>query len=180
MTRGQKLSDDLQNTLIHLRKTCKTLNEIVEKSNCKKRTIQRVLSHHRKKDQNHLGIGIELRGRKRIISFEDLQFIHGLLLHTPDMYLDEIQHHLDERRGVLAAITKVAIERDDLKRAQFRLNYARLYSADQLVFVDESSFDRRTPYRRRGWALFTPTWSVSHWYHIHQGGRRLIHCFQVL
>ncbi|KAJ3743777.1 hypothetical protein DFH05DRAFT_1249874 [Lentinula detonsa] len=107
MTRGQKLSDNLQNTLIHLRKTCKTLNEIVEKSNCKKRTIQRVLSHHRKKDQNHLGIGIELKVRKRIISFEDLQFIHGLLLHTPDMYLDEIQHHLDERRGVLAAVSTI-------------------------------------------------------------------------
>lgn len=50
-------------------------------------------------------------------------------------------------------VTKVAVERDALKRAQFRLNYARSYSADQLVFVDESSFDRRTPYRRRGWTV---------------------------
>ncbi|GAW03714.1 related to Ant1 transposase-Aspergillus niger [Lentinula edodes] len=86
------------------------------------------------------------------------------------MYLDEIRRELDERRGVLAStptlwrilkfsgytlkkITKVAIERDARKRAQFRLNYARLYRADQLIFVDESSFDRRTPYRRRGWAV---------------------------
>ncbi|KAE9383715.1 hypothetical protein BT96DRAFT_824746, partial [Gymnopus androsaceus JB14] len=35
------------------------------------------------------------------------KFIHGLLLHTPDMYLDEIQQHLDEQRGVLASISTI-------------------------------------------------------------------------
>ncbi|KAJ3846191.1 hypothetical protein EV368DRAFT_53119, partial [Lentinula lateritia] len=31
------------------------------------------------------------------------QFIHELLMHTPDMYLDEIRRELDEKYGVIAS-----------------------------------------------------------------------------
>ncbi|KAF8826674.1 hypothetical protein HHX47_DHR5000429 [Lentinula edodes] len=92
-----------------------------------------------------------------------MKLTHGLLAHTLDMYLDELKQQLEERRGTqvsittiwrtlrqtgykLKKITCVAIEQDEFKRAQFKLAYSRLYQAAQLVFVDESSFDRRTPY----------------------------------
>ncbi|KAJ3924794.1 MAG: hypothetical protein NXY57DRAFT_907768 [Lentinula lateritia] len=103
MTRGHRLSDDLRKTIVYLRKTCSTLNEISQKSNCKKRTIQRILAEHRKTNGPGHELTAELRGRKRILSFEDLRFVHGLLTHTPDMYLDEIRDAVYERRGVLAS-----------------------------------------------------------------------------
>ncbi|KAJ3911633.1 Homeodomain-like protein, partial [Lentinula edodes] len=93
------LSDDLRKTIVYLRKTCSTLNEISQKSNCKKRTIQCILAEHRKTRPGQ-ELTAELRGRKRI---EDLRFVHGLLTHTPDMYLDEIRDALNEWRGVLAS-----------------------------------------------------------------------------
>lgn len=50
-------------------------------------------------------------------------------------------------------LTKVAIERNELKREEFRQHMALSYLPDQLVFVDESACDRRTTYRERAWAI---------------------------
>ena len=50
-------------------------------------------------------------------------------------------------------ITKDALERSELKRSLFRVRYGNQYTPEQTVFVDESSFDRRTAIRRRAWAL---------------------------
>lgn len=50
-------------------------------------------------------------------------------------------------------ITKVALERSEFKRGQFRVRYGNQYTPEQTVFVDESSFDRRTAIRGRAWAL---------------------------
>ena len=54
---------------------------------------------------------------------------------------------------VYMQITKVAKERSVQKRTDYVHCIASKYIAEQLVFVDESSFDRRTTYRRQGWAL---------------------------
>lgn len=48
-------------------------------------------------------------------------------------------------------ITKLAIERNQELRAQFLYDVG-IFSADQFVFVDESSIDRRTTQRHYGWA----------------------------
>ncbi len=50
-------------------------------------------------------------------------------------------------------ITKHAQERNELKRAQYRLTMGENYTPEQLVFVDESACDRRTYLRNRAWAL---------------------------
>src|SRR6266567_5408792 len=50
-------------------------------------------------------------------------------------------------------ITKDALERSELKRGLFRVRYGNQYTPEQTVFVDESSFDRRTAIRGRAWAL---------------------------
>ncbi len=48
-------------------------------------------------------------------------------------------------------ITKHAIERNDLHRAEYRLTIGGNYFPEQLVFVDESACDRRTYLRNRAW-----------------------------
>ncbi|KAJ8475072.1 hypothetical protein ONZ45_g15735 [Pleurotus djamor] len=98
----------------------------------------------------------------------DIQFLKGALARSPDLYLDELQTQLYERRGVevsltsihrtltrcgftLKKITKNACERSAEKRAAFRYEYGIQFTPEQTVFVDESSFDRRTGVRNRGW-----------------------------
>ncbi len=50
-------------------------------------------------------------------------------------------------------LTKIVIERNELKHEEFRQHMALSYLPDQLVFVDESACDRRTTYRGRAWAI---------------------------
>lgn len=49
-------------------------------------------------------------------------------------------------------VTKAARERDSAKRASYVIEISK-YQRHELVFVDESSFDRRVSLRNRGWAL---------------------------
>jgi hypothetical protein len=49
-------------------------------------------------------------------------------------------------------ITKVAAERSIVEREKY-LDRVCHYRAEQLVFVDESSVDRRTTYRGRAWSI---------------------------
>ena len=49
-------------------------------------------------------------------------------------------------------LTCQAIERSVEKRAEFAARIGT-YEADQLVFVDESTVDCRTMYRKRAWAI---------------------------
>lgn len=49
-------------------------------------------------------------------------------------------------------MTKTAIERSISKRLDYVARIG-MYRGDQIVFVDESSVDRRTPYRGRAWSI---------------------------
>jgi len=62
----------------------------------------------------------------------------------PMLQLMSVAHH---------QITKDALERSELKRGLFRIRYGNQYMPEQTVFVDQSSFDRRTAIRGRAWAL---------------------------
>lgn len=46
---------------------------------------------------------------------------------------------------------KLAIERNEAKREEYFVSIGK-YQPEQLVFVDESAVDRRTPTQRYGWA----------------------------
>lgn len=54
---------------------------------------------------------------------------------------------------VIPQISKRALERSEQWRMEYMTRIGTKYDADQLVFVDESSFDRRTSYRGYAWAL---------------------------
>lgn len=51
-------------------------------------------------------------------------------------------HHIQQ-------LTREALKRSAAKQAAFRYEYGICYSPEQTVFVDESSFDRRTSIRGR-------------------------------
>ena len=51
------------------------------------------------------------------------------------------------------SLTQNAVERSETKRATYCYNYGLQYTAEQTVFVDESSFDWWTSIRRRAWSL---------------------------
>jgi hypothetical protein len=59
----------------------------------------------------------------------------------------------DVNRDVsVSQVSRIAVERSAQKRLDY---FARIsaYQAHQLVFVDESSVDRRTTYRGRAWSI---------------------------
>ncbi|KJA17558.1 hypothetical protein HYPSUDRAFT_146386, partial [Hypholoma sublateritium FD-334 SS-4] len=88
----------------------------------------------------------------------------------PDAYLDEMQELLETRQGVAVSkssvwralmrsgytmkkLTRDALERNEMKRALYREKCGYEYTPEQLVFVDESSFDRQTSIRGKAWAI---------------------------
>lgn len=96
------------------------------------------------------------------------KYLESLLERTPDLYLRELQRdlivnrHVDASLGTISRTLKrrgltrkklgiTASERDEEARNEYRTRI-RQYSPDQLVFVDESSCDRRTGRRGYGWA----------------------------
>ena len=49
-------------------------------------------------------------------------------------------------------LMRTAAERDEERRFEFRIHMILNYTSDQLVFVDESSFDRRNIVRTHGYS----------------------------
>ncbi|KZP26106.1 hypothetical protein FIBSPDRAFT_855054 [Athelia psychrophila] len=50
-------------------------------------------------------------------------------------------------------LAREALDRSEGKRAVYHYQYGTQYTPEQTVFVDESSFDRRTAVRTRAWAF---------------------------
>ncbi|KAK7054183.1 hypothetical protein R3P38DRAFT_1486142 [Favolaschia claudopus] len=170
MTRGKSLSDDLRGAIFNMALTL-DVPQICRYTGCKTRTVQRVLQDYRRKGtvmREHLQQ--EMRGAKRAMTCGDVQFLTGIVRHSPDVYLDELREMLENRRGIevteatiwrtlkrcgftVKKLTRDALERSAEKRAAFRYNHGSQYTAEQTVFVDESSFDRRTSIRNHAWAL---------------------------
>ena len=96
------------------------------------------------------------------------KYLESLLERTPDLYLRELQKDLAVNREVCVGISTIsrtlkrrgftrkklgitAREQDEQARVEY-LARVRKYDPDQLVFVDESSCDRRVGRRGYGWA----------------------------
>lgn len=107
-----------------------------------------------------------LRGRPRLLVFDDVQFLLRLVRHRPDWFLDELTNLLQENRFISIHFTtilrelaragysvkrlkRIATERSEEKRAAFVYHIAE-YTREQLGFIDETSKDERTPGRHRG------------------------------
>lgn len=103
-----------------------------------------------------------------MLGVTELKFIRTSLERQPDIQLQGLAESLREFCGIDASevsvwralrkmgytrkkIMRLAIERNELFRDRFILTIGQ-YSPEQLVFIDESAVDRRTPHRAYGWA----------------------------
>lgn len=116
----------------------------------------------------HSRIHSKHTGRRRTLTIDDIAFITAILCHHPTIYLDELQHELHSRRGVLVSlqtllrtfsqlhfkrkrISAYALERNEEKRAIFMNSIANIApDPEMLMFGDEAAKDERTLIRRYG------------------------------
>lgn len=106
-------------------------------------------------------------GRRRILSTAVLEDLRDLVRSSPSIYLDEIVSWLAVRHGQHVSISTIhrslvslgitykklrrtAVQRDDITRAQWLADITSRFTAQQLVFADESSKDNRTTSRHYG------------------------------
>jgi len=107
-----------------------------------------------------------IRGRPRILHFDDIDYLKRLIRHRPDWFLDELLHLLQTNRFISAHFTTIhrelsranvstkklriiAMERNENLWSDFIRRMAQ-YKQEQLGFLDEVSKDERTFSRRRG------------------------------
>lgn len=137
------------------------INTITYYTGCKRRTIERILLDFRKTGsvaRQHLGKG-SLKGRTRAMQRQDVrvrlhssaffiflcchvQFLQGLVRHSPDAYLDEMQELLEMHRGV--DVGKATVWRA-LIRSGFTMKKARFFSVlpstNIETYIDTSSLE---------------------------------------
>lgn len=132
------------------------------------RSIERWEAHY--DEHGHINPSTPIMGRPRLLDQVMTDEIHELLAETPSLLLDEIGEWLaiyhDQPISTTALhenlrdlgltykrLRRVAAERDDGFRADWLHNMTTNYTAEQLVFLDESSKDDRTILPRYGWSL---------------------------
>jgi transposase len=108
-----------------------------------------------------------LQGRRRLLNAAAIEDLHDLIQESPSLFLDEIADWLalyhdqpisttalhDNLRDLgitYKKLRKVAAERDDAYRAAWMHDVLTHYTAEQLVFLDESSKDGHTLFRQYG------------------------------
>jgi transposase len=118
-------------------------------------------------------------GQRRVITPEMDRSIYCLLNKFPWFYQDEIAQFLYEvydirvcQGSISYALARLKLTKKKLKIEAAQRNeelrtawqdYIQTFSADQLVFVDESGSDERTGDRSYGWALSGVEAKVSRW-----------------
>lgn len=110
-----------------------------------------------------------LQGRPFTLNAMQVNELVDTIRDRPEMFLDEIREHILLAQEIDLAessihrilkdlgftykyLRKVAKERDEDARQEFMERMNNHYVAEQLVFVDESSKDDRTIFRKFGWA----------------------------
>jgi hypothetical protein len=108
-----------------------------------------------------------LLGRPRILDYDDIHYLLVLVCDNPDYFLDELLdllktnqfisvhyttiHRELERAGMSCKKLKcITLERNEPRRAAHVIEMAQ-YTQEQIGFLDETSKDRRTPSRSRGY-----------------------------
>jgi transposase len=140
MTRGKPLSDDLRKVILNMGMT-RDISTIVELTRLKCRTVERIFQDYRNKGMvmwEHLYK--ELHGQKHSLTVSNtkvkfrcaspkplskflLKFLCGLVRHSPDNYLAELQEILEDRLGL--EVNESTIWRS-LKRCGFIMKKVRL------------------------------------------------------
>jgi transposase len=161
---NRKISPDVKFAAIRLHEQgILRLHEILDCVGFSRRTFFRIQKLYR-----HTGDVVkprsEFTGRPRKLNLEDVQYLVELV--RPDLFLDELTglmlrnrfvathyttiHQELYRAGVsLKKLRKIAKERNEDLRADYMRRMAQ-YTPDELCFIDETSVDERTSFRRHG------------------------------
>ena len=162
----RKISRDLKLAAMNLyERGLISLDDILDCVGFSERTFYCMLSLWRETG-NVIKYTHGLRGRPRLLVFDDLQYLLHLFRHCPDWFLDELADLLHENRFIsvhfstilrelaragysIKKLKRIAAEHNEDKRAEFVYRMAE-YTQDQLGFLDETSKDEKTPGRCRG------------------------------
>ena len=110
------------------------------------------------------------RGQRRLLSSAIAEELQEMLIESPLLLLDKIGEwlaiyhdqpisttalydNLKDLRLTYKRLKRIAAEQDDAYRANWLHNMTSNYTADQLVFLDESSKNDHAILRRYGWAI---------------------------
>jgi transposase len=108
-----------------------------------------------------------ITGRRRVMNPTAIEGLSDLIAESPGLYLDEIAEYLTLYHDLPISITalhdnlielnltrkimrRAALERDDALRAAWLEDTILRYTADEIVFLDESSKDGHTAFRKYG------------------------------
>jgi transposase len=143
------------------------------------RTSYDTVRRHKNRIQSGLSLPARTGGQKKVITSEMDTAIFHLLHKFPWFYQDEISAFLYEVYGIEVcqasisnALARIKVTRKKLKVEAAQRNqelrvdwqdYIQAFSAEQLVFVDESGSDERTGDRSYGWAPSGERATVSRW-----------------
>ena len=134
------------------------------------RSVQRWISHSQASHNAPQGHSSTLRGRRRLLDTVVLRELREVVRAHPSLFLDELATWLavvhDQPISVSALhrtlaslglthkkLRKTAAQRDELTRTQWIADITSRFTAEQLVFADESSKDHRTTLRNYGRAM---------------------------
>ena len=162
---NRKISPDMKQRALQLIDEGWELKELAEVLGVSSKSIERW--DHKYKTHECVNPSSGLRGRPRILNTQAIDDLRELIRETPSLYLDEIRdwlalyhdvpisttalhYNLREHGLTYKLLRKAAAERDDIARSEWLLEITSLYTADQLVVLDETSKDNRTICRKYG------------------------------
>nr|POF13514.1 hypothetical protein CFP56_02537 [Quercus suber] len=133
-----------------------------------KSTVSRWRGAYYATGRRDLHIAQQKRGRKRVLSDEQEEWMLSFLEDRPDAYQDEIalalsdqfdivvsdyvvQRALKKRRWSKKVAKRRVLESTAPMRALWQTKRAN-WAPEQLVFIDESGANERTGWRKRGWS----------------------------
>lgn len=163
-----RISDDMKQRALRLLEDGWDIAEVVEALGVSAKSIGRWQDNY--ETEGHVMPRYPVRGRRRILTSSIMQEIHELYKEDPSLYLVEITewlaifHDKPISLGALCmnlkdfglnrkVMRRLAKQRDEMLRTRWMDYVLNTFSANQMVFLDESSKDGRTLARRFGRAL---------------------------
>ncbi|CAB4483505.1 unnamed protein product [Rhizophagus irregularis] len=164
----KQYSKDFKWRVVYLWNDGYSLEQISKVLYISRRTIYRILNYYIlwKDVKNPIQ---KLKGQKKIFNNSDLKILIGIVKENPDVYLDEMVAEIARRTGKEVSITTVwrslkycgitrkklekhAKERSEILRSHYIMTVGSHFQPEQLIFLDESAKDERTPCRQYGYS----------------------------
>ena len=163
---NHRISPDIKLAAIHLYEhQLLPLRQILECVGFSQHTFFRILSLFNKTGEVAKPRSLAL-SHPRVFNHEDLNYLLQLVYHWPNWFLDKLQelvesnrfisvhfstiHHKLQHAGVsLKKLRKIAKECDKDLCADFMQRVAQ-YAPEEMIWIDETSKDKRTLIRRNG------------------------------